>query len=496
MSTPLKVLLVEDSEDDALLLVRNLSRAGYEVNFKRVDSPDELLAALARSYWDIVVADYNVPGIDAPDTIRYMRQAGSEIPVLVVSNELDEETAAKLMLAGAKDFVSKKNLARLSSAIDRELKEAQDREARKRAEASLKRTRDYLQLLVNRIPDVIFRYIFKPERGYEYVSPAITTLFGYSPEEFYADPDLPLKIIHPDNRQLYIEMLHQQERTKEYLDEPVEFCWVRKDGIPVWAEEISSPVYDDKGNIVAVEGMLRDVTQRRKAAAELRQRNAELEAMYVVARAAVQSTPQQERVETILNELMQVSGAISARLWVPSSAPELLSLYAQVGTKLPGEQNTLPIARSLGGKTFRDTQVTVVNNYQEFPEAIGARTEQGLHSGIGLPLIVGETIIGVITLAAKQVQHFNEKRVAILSTMRDMVAAALYQAQLLSDIERNNENLQQRLREITALNEMFREQASTHDVMEKSFQDMTERMRAAVVHLQEVVQQAERVAPG
>jgi len=131
---PLHVLIVEDSEADAALLIRELRRGGYDPVYERVDSAEAMSAALDRRTWDLVLCDYRLPGFSAPAAVAIVTGKGVDVPVIVVSGTVGEETAVEAMRAGAHDFMTKDKLARLAPAIGRELREAAFRAERKKAD--------------------------------------------------------------------------------------------------------------------------------------------------------------------------------------------------------------------------------------------------------------------------------------------------------------------------------------------------------------------------
>lgn len=137
MGTPLRVLMVEDSEPDARLLVREIRKGGYDPAYERVDYAETMRAALTRQPWDVVLTDYRMPHFNGMEALRVLQEAGPDVPLIVVSGAIGEETAADLMRAGAHDFIRKDNLSRLVPAIQRELREAVVRQERRRAEAEL-----------------------------------------------------------------------------------------------------------------------------------------------------------------------------------------------------------------------------------------------------------------------------------------------------------------------------------------------------------------------
>ena len=132
--TPLRVLIVEDSEDDAMLLVRELKRGGYEPDHERVETPEALEKALAGSGWDVIVSDYHMPRFMAPEALRISQRSGSKAPFIIVSGEVGEDVAVQAMKAGAHDYVMKDNLTRLCATVGRALEEAGERRERRRAE--------------------------------------------------------------------------------------------------------------------------------------------------------------------------------------------------------------------------------------------------------------------------------------------------------------------------------------------------------------------------
>lgn len=123
---PLHLLVVEDSEDDTKLLVRELKHAGYEVLWRRVDSAEAMRAALADQAWDLILSDYRIPGFGGREALRMIRETGQDVPFILVSGTLGEDAAVEIMRAGAHDFVRKDHLPRLVPAVRRALQEAEE----------------------------------------------------------------------------------------------------------------------------------------------------------------------------------------------------------------------------------------------------------------------------------------------------------------------------------------------------------------------------------
>ena len=141
--TPLRVLLVEDSESDALLVLRELRRGGYEPLYERVCTPEGMERALEEARergwpWEVVLSEYYMPRFRGPEALDLLRGLGYDTPFVVVSGKIGEDAAVAMMRAGAQDYVAKGNLARLCAAIERELREGRARQGRKRSEEALR----------------------------------------------------------------------------------------------------------------------------------------------------------------------------------------------------------------------------------------------------------------------------------------------------------------------------------------------------------------------
>ncbi len=147
---PLRVLVVEDSATDTALLMHALARGGFQTTCHRVETRAEMSTALEESQWDLVLADHAMPQFSAPEALELVAQSGVDVPFIIVSGHIDEETAVAAMKAGAHDYVMKERLARLAPAVERELREAEVRRAREKSEEALRRAHEELEARVER----------------------------------------------------------------------------------------------------------------------------------------------------------------------------------------------------------------------------------------------------------------------------------------------------------------------------------------------------------
>jgi diguanylate cyclase (GGDEF)-like protein len=157
MGKLLRVLLIEDSPDDAMLLLYELRRCEYEPVVQRVDKFDAMRAALDKQTWDIILADYSLPGFSALEALALCKERALDAPFIIVSGTVGDEKAVAVMKAGAHDFLPKSNLARLGPAIQRELQDAEVRRACKRAEAALQKANEDLEVKVEERTQALLR---------------------------------------------------------------------------------------------------------------------------------------------------------------------------------------------------------------------------------------------------------------------------------------------------------------------------------------------------
>lgn len=176
-STRLLALLVEDSEIDAELLLRELHKAGFQVTSRRVQTAADLKAALAEATWDIVLSDYKMPEFNGMEALAIVKAAGLDLPFILISGAIGEEIAVEAMRGGANDYFVKRSLARIGPAITRELREAAGRRAFRASEARVRQ----LSHVVEQAP--VSFVITDVQGAIEYVNPKFTAMTGYSLEE-------------------------------------------------------------------------------------------------------------------------------------------------------------------------------------------------------------------------------------------------------------------------------------------------------------------------
>ena len=149
MNKSLRILIIEDSEDDTILLTRKLRQSGYEPLYERVDTRKKMEESLKKQSWDLILCDYSMPNFNAVEALKLLQKSRLDIPFIIISGTIGEDIAVEAVKAGASDYMLKDNLIRLLPAIDRELRELKNRRARKLAEEALIKSEQNLQNIIS-----------------------------------------------------------------------------------------------------------------------------------------------------------------------------------------------------------------------------------------------------------------------------------------------------------------------------------------------------------
>lgn len=381
-SKPLRLLIVEDMEDDALLLVDYLQSSGQmTLDWRRVDTAQAMRDAL-QQYWDIVISDYSMPYFSGADALRILRESDPDIPFIFVSGTIGEEAAVEAMKAGAQDYVMKGQLTRLPHTIERELHEVSLRRERREAHETLRK----LSLVVKQTIDSVF--ITDPDGRIEYVNPAFEKLTGYSHEE--AIGQTPALLCSDNHDSHYYKKLWQSLKAgKIFRGNMVNR---RKNGELFYEEKVITPLKNEQGHITHYVSTGRDITERIKAE-ETRER----------LMAILEATPDLVAILELDGNLRYLNGA---------------------GRRLLG----LSVEENIEGRCLEDIFPTITA--RQFTDHIfPAAKRDGTWSGeMQLPLAEGEAM----PLSQVVLTHYDaEGHIEYLSTIcRDISERKRFEAEL------------------------------------------------------------------
>jgi PAS domain S-box-containing protein len=288
---PLRVLYAEDNGTDADFTRRHLARHAPHIHLDVANNTHEIKQRFVNygdpwrghtanrsavpthnNGYDAVLLGYGLPGLNALEMIKELRQEhGVDVPLILITGQGGEEVARQALKLGATDYLVRDPgyLHRLPGALENALYRSQVAHEQE----ALRRSEERFRLLAENSLDVIFHCTLQPEFRFDYISPAVRTVTGYTPEDFYADPDLGRRIIHPEDWTRIKHHFHGER----ILEPSMTIRWLRKDGAVIWTEQNITPYYDDAGKLVAFESIARDVTARMLAEQELKRHHRLLE---------------------------------------------------------------------------------------------------------------------------------------------------------------------------------------------------------------------------
>ncbi len=277
MGKPIRVLIVEDSEDDALLLVFELRRGNYAPVSQRVETVEAMRKALKEESWDLVISDYVLPGFSGLEALRLVRESGLDLPFIIVSGKIGEDTAVSAMKEGANDYLIKGNTSRLIPAIEREMQEAEVRRKRREAEAALVRSERRYKRLVSAVTDYIYTVTIDNGSAVRTShGPGCLSVTGYSHEEYVKNPFLWYQMIYEEDRPAVTSMAEELRAGKDVPS--LEHRIRHKDGSLRWVINTVVPRYGEQGELIAYDGLISDISERKQAEESLKLQSAALEA--------------------------------------------------------------------------------------------------------------------------------------------------------------------------------------------------------------------------
>lgn len=261
MKKKLCLLLCEDDEMDAALVIRQLEKEGFDVEWERVDTADALTNALTQRHWDMVLSDFNIPGFGGVQALAIVKKSSLDIPFILVSGAIGEETAVEMIRKGASDYLMKGNLQRLGEAVKRELEEIKIRKAKEEAESIIRANEEKYRAVID---NSLYAILLSCTAGHiQESNAAASAMFGYTREEFMrlnryslldtTDTFFETKIIERDT----------EGRVKG------EFTGIRKNG-ERFPCEIASVIFHDIEDKQVSCSMIADISARKNAEQQLR----------------------------------------------------------------------------------------------------------------------------------------------------------------------------------------------------------------------------------
>jgi PAS domain S-box-containing protein len=447
---PLRVLIVEDAETDAALLEFELERLGYAVQGRRVDNANAMLEALEHQPWDLVIADYVLPGFDGLAALALVQQAGLDLPFIVVSGHITENAAVAAMKAGAHDYVMKDNLARLGPAVERELREARGRRERRRAEEQLRVESAFRQAVEQSLPAGVTAVDLAGRQTY--VNPAFCRLVGWSAEELIGSRP-PFVYWPPEAADAIAEALASMA-SGDAPPAGVELCFCHRQGRRFEVLLQGTPLCDDHGNPVGWAFVITDISDRKAA-------EARLGTEHTITRILAQAHSLDEAGPELLHALLQGLQLDLGMLWRVDAETGLLRPRGfRLARDHPHidamarESCRFGFARGVGlpGRVWLEEQPVWITDLAaeraiERREMIAAA---GLCSAMAFPLQTGRDFFGVLEFFSARRLEPDSGLMNMMGAIGSEVGQFIHRRAAEEGLRRAHDELERRVKQRTA----------------------------------------------
>ena len=422
---PLRVLVVEDSDDDCVLLLRELKRGGYAPSCRRVDTPEALVEALDGQEWDIVFADYTMPQFSGTQALSLVRGRGLDVPFIFVSGTIGEDTAVSAMRAGAQDYIMKGNYKRLLPAVERELREIALRREQTRTEAERRSAEERFHNILTIAADAIIavnedQRITLFNRGAERV-------FGYRAEEITGqllDILLPSRFVKAHRQHIQDFSLGADEARS--MNDRREIQGRRKNGEEFPAEASISKLTENGRTTFTV--ILHDITERKRAEQELR-------LLQGITQNANEAGDVHAALAVTLNKVCETTGWDLAQTWMPGPGGLTMECGPAWYCRSSGLEKFRTASLSfvfgpgegLPGRVWSSKQPAWVPDITRDANFVRAEMAHaaGLKTGIWIPVLADKEMVAVIEFFAREPREQDARLIQLVSAVAAQLGSVI-----------------------------------------------------------------------
>ncbi len=436
MST-LRVLIVEDNDDDLLLLLRTLRQGGYEPAYRRAQTAAELCAALAEEPWDIVLSDYRLPLFNGAEALALVQQSGVDLPFIVVSGVIGEEQAVAVMKAGAHDYVLKDKLTRLNPAIARELRDAEVRRQQRQAESQLRASEAQFRLLFEANPNPM--WVFDEETfRFLAVNAAALRHYGYTRDELLA---LTVLDIRPAEERERARAVIKSQKGLKNVHVGV-LVHQKRDGTPIDVEITASSIPFSGRPCRLV--LANDITARLAAERELERRRRREELLADTAHRLLAADEPRHVINELCTAVMEFLACDVFLNFLADEPSGRLLLNACAGFPTADAEKIGQVNACVCGVTcVFDEQRRLV--FENIPHANDPRMV--LLAGYGVqayscqPLLSHNRLLGTLSFGSRKRATFSADDLSLMDAVAEHVAVAMQRQRDLEVLRESREDL-------------------------------------------------------
>lgn len=447
MRKALRLLIVEDSEDDVLLLLRELQRNDYDVKFERVETAEAMQSALTQKTWDLILSDYTLPEFNAPQALDVLKASGLDLPFIISSGTIGEDTAVAALKAGANDFLVKGKFARLGPAIERELREAESRRQHRLAEETRAASERRFRALIENAPDGIT--VVDAKGKVIYVSPSVERILGYAQAE--ALGHAAIEYVHPaDGSRLLRQLARLTRKPGQLL---VQYRFRHKDGSWRCLESTISNLIAEPG----IEGIVfnyRDITEHKQAEENIQRQLKRLNGLRAIDTAISSSFDVHVTLDIVLQQVLSQLGVDAAAVLLFDPHQQTMEYAVSRGFRSEVLHHTqLKLSEGYADRAVRERLTIHIPDLLKSGSELAKIMQLAQEDFVdyyGVPLIAKGEIKGVLEIYQRSPLHSDPDWLDFLETLAGQAAIAMDNTQLFNGLQRSNAELEQRVMTRTA----------------------------------------------
>jgi response regulator RpfG family c-di-GMP phosphodiesterase len=437
------MLIVEDSENDAFLLLREIRRLGYEVDSMRVETEEQLRSALANQQWDIILCDYSLPHLDATQALKILKSTALDLPFIIISGTIGEEHAVNALKAGAHDFLVKGKYARLGPAIERELREAEIRRERRRAEEALQE-KERLLSEAQRIGQIGSWSLDIVANTLQF-SDEMYRLLDVTPQEFFHTSEALIELVFATDRPTVAQWINDIKNGRPTRE--LDFRIILETGELRYIQCRGALIYEPAAHPVRFVGTAQDISERKLAEIQIRQQLARLTALRSIDQAITSSFNLQFTLGTVLTQTLTQLQVDAAAILLLEPKTQKLTYAATLGFRSHRTSGaSIALAESYAGQSVNQRRLVHIENLQEQPDgkAVTQFLEgEGFVTYLGVPLISKGKVLGVLEVFQRVILTPYPEWVDFLETIAGQAAIAIDNFTLFENLQQSNLELAQ-----------------------------------------------------
>lgn len=463
---PLRVLYLESNLLDADLTQQHFNEHAPHIHLDVVHSPMQVMGRLPASPseeatpsqvlpeaaspekappdkappdkapYDLLLMDFRKYDLGMWELLKELRQVrGLDLPIVLMTDQGDDELAAQTLRLGANDYVVKNPgyLFRLPGLLEN----AYHRTQLQREQIALRASEERYRRLAENAPDILVRYRLWPSAGLDYVSPAVQAITGYPPEQFFREPDLLDRIIVPEDQDLLTEFHHSEKPVSSLV-----LRVIRSDGQLIWLEGRSVPIFDAAGRHVAQEGILRDITEQRRAQEQIQLQLRRLSSLRTIDTAITSNLDLRVTLNVLLEQVITHLGVDAALILRFNPFTQTLEYVAGIGfhSRL-AEGLHLRLGEGLSGQTALQRRPLRLNSFDHLKPDDPSRKlleSERFTAYWGTPLVAKSQLKGVLEVYQRSPLEPEKEWVSFFETLAKQAAIAIDNVELFDSLQRAN----------------------------------------------------------